>query len=109
MFTLRAGFQRSIQVAKQGTALSARWLATSQNLDSLSDNDILSKINNKEISIHKLESLLSSPLRAIAIRRQYLIENEKKWESTPLNQWDSSSFFNRVVVNCFTFVLSIGT
>lgn len=97
-----------MHVVKQGTAISARWLATSQNLDAFSDNDILDKIKNKEVSVHKLESLLSNPLRAIAIRRQYLISNEKKWENTPLNQWDSSNYFNRVVVLCFPFALFVG-
>ena len=82
-----------------------RSFATASNLNSLSDSEIIEKIKAKEISVHKLESLLSDPLRAIAIRRQFLIADSAKWNSTPSNQWDSTAFFNRVAVRFFIVFL----
>ena len=82
-----------------------RGFATASNLNSLSDSEIIEKIRAKEISVHKLESLLTDPLRAIAIRRQFLIADDTKWSSTPSNQWDSTAFFNRVAVRFFLIFL----
>ena len=80
--------------------LVARSASSAANFDALSDRQILDKIAKKEISVHKLESVLSDPVRAIEIRRQFLFKDAatEKFEHIPSNHWDSTSFFSRVSV-----------
>ena len=86
-------------VYRQRTLFSPcrRWIST---LDSLSDSEILVKISTKEVSIHKLESLLTDPVRALTIRRQFYFNEDTatKCKDIPSNKWDSTSFFTRVTV-----------
>lgn len=86
-------------VYRQRTLFSPcrRWIST---LDSLSDSEILAKISTKEVSIHKLESLLTDPVRALTIRRQFYFNEDTatKCKDIPSNKWDSTSFFTRVTV-----------
>lgn len=84
--------------AKSVAFKMGRCFSVSQNLDALKDDEILAMINKKEISVHKLESLLADPLRAISIRRQYLIQDPETWNSIPSNNWDSTDYFKRVSV-----------
>ena len=82
-------------------AESVRWASTARTLDSLSDAAILEKIAKKEVSVHKLESLLSNPIRALSIRRSVLFKEEadEKCKDIPSTQWDSTPFFSRVAVS----------
>ena len=78
-----------------------RWASTVRTLDSLSDAAILEKIAKREVSVHKLESLLSDPLRALSIRRSVLFKENahEKCKDIPSTQWDSTPFFSRVAVS----------
>ena len=67
------------------------------------------EVNKKELSIHKLESVLSDPLRAISIRRKYLLDDPERWNNIPSNQWNSTEFFSRVSVCSFFIFLYSGT
>lgn len=74
--------------------------STAQSLDSLSNDVILEKLKKKEVSVHKLESLLSDPVRALNLRRNFLFNEsaEEQFKEIPANGWDSTSFFSRVAV-----------
>ena len=60
----------------------------------------MERIEKKEVSVHKLESLLSDPVRALRIRRQFLFKEnvDTKCSDIPSNGWDSAPFFSRVAV-----------
>lgn len=98
---MQSRFSRSLGsvIYRQRTLFpsSLRWFST---LDSLSDSEILEKISTKEISIHKLESLLTDPVRALTIRRQFYFKEEATpmCKDIPSNKWDSTSYFARVAV-----------
>lgn len=91
---------RSTQRGLLRGLLVARSASTAANFDVLSDCQILDKISKKEISVHKLESVLSDPVRALQIRRQFLFKDaaNDKFQDLPSNHWDSTSFFSRVTV-----------
>ena len=100
--------------------LVARSASTAANFDVLSDCQILDKISKKEISVHKLESVLSDPVRALQIRRQFLFKDirrqflfkdtaKEKFQDLPSNNWDSTSFFSRVTVCVSILYDRIGT
>ena len=69
-------------------------------MDHLSDDEIIEKISNKELSVHKLESVLADPVRALSIRRQIVFNKDLKEvvDEIPTNHWDSTPFFSRVAV-----------
>ena len=91
--------------------LVARSASTAANFDVLSDCQILEKISKKEISVHKLESVLSDPVRALQIRRQFLFKDaaNDKFQDLPSNHWDSTSFFSRVTVCVLILYYRIGS
>lgn len=80
--------------------LPIRCFASTPSIDQLTDSEIINKIEKKELSIHKLESLLSDPVRALSIRRQIVFQKEQQEivNEIPSNHWDSTPFFSRVAV-----------
>lgn len=108
MFSLCA---RSTQRVLSRGLLVARSASTAANFDALSDSEILDKISKKEIKVHKLESLLSDPVRALQIRRQFLFKDaaKEKFGNVPSNNWDSTSFFSHVTVCVSFFHYRIGS
>ena len=75
-------------------------------MDNLSDEEIIAKISNKELSVHKLESVLADPVRALSIRRQIVFHKDLKEtvDEIPSNHWDSTPFFSRVAVGALLVV-----
>ena len=75
-------------------------------MDHLSDDEIIEKISNKELSVHKLESVLTDPVRALSIRRRIVFNKDLKEivDEIPSNQWDSTPFFSRVAVLPFLLI-----
>ena len=100
---------KSLCAVKVFSTRNLRFVSSTSNLDSLTDNEIFDKVNKKELSIHKLESVLSDPLRAISIRRKYLLDDPERWNNIPSNQWNSTEFFSRVSVCSFFIFLYSGT
>ena len=94
-------FSERIAVLHRCAVRGVRCFSTLQSLDSLSNSAILEKIEKKEVSVHKLESLLSDPVRALRIRRHFLFkeDTESKCRDLPSNGWDSTPFFSRVAVS----------
>ena len=69
-------------------------------MDELTDDEIIEKISKKELSVHKLESVLADPVRALSIRRRIVFNKDLKdvVDEIPSNHWDSTPFFSRVAV-----------
>ena len=95
-----SAFAKPLQRTIAHPSAIARMASTVRNLDALTDGAILEMISKKEVSIHKLESLLSDPVRALLIRRQFLFSDtaQDKFANIPANHWDSTGFFSRVSV-----------
>ena len=100
MLPLYRAFSGRSAVLHRFAVRGVRCFSSLQSLDSLSDSAILEEIEKKEVSVHKLESLLSDPVRALRIRRQFLFKEnvDAKCSDIPSNGWDSAPFFSRVAV-----------
>lgn len=100
LFFMFSAFAKPLQRTIAHPSAIARMASTVRNLDTLTDGAILEMISKKEVSIHKLESLLSDPVRALLIRRQFLFNDatQDKFANIPANHWDSEGFFSRVSV-----------